>query len=284
MEDMSPAKKRKLDTQGDGDDDEGGIQNDTRRLACPFFKRKPTNTRPSCVYPGFKNIARLKEHLYRQHMLPPNLCARCQETFESEAQLRDHTRILVPCPLSPDKHGEGITLEQEKALKSKKRTTKSGINTDEEKWKDVYTILFPNETPPSAFSGSPRYEQSLKQELPDLVKAEIEEVEDLANHGRLIHDIVWNCLETIFSRWHQNTDEVHPVVTPTTIETSPSVEEEPADGADDAPTTPKAVDAPALGPASPQSAMFTVERSGVGTVGSTASQPGARATEDAGHS
>lgn len=54
----SPAKKRKLDQQPDGDVDD--IQDDKKRLACPFFKRKPTKTRLSCVYPGFSSIARLK--------------------------------------------------------------------------------------------------------------------------------------------------------------------------------------------------------------------------------
>lgn len=54
----SPSKKRKLDQQPDGDLDE--IQDDKKRLACPFFKRKPTKTRLSCVYPGFSSIARLK--------------------------------------------------------------------------------------------------------------------------------------------------------------------------------------------------------------------------------
>lgn len=273
----SNSKRRKVDTQ-QVDEDEGEIQDDKKRLACPFFKRKPTKTRPSCVYPGFKSIARLKEHLYRQHMLPQHLCSRCLETFSSEAELREHSRAPTPCQVNVNTNVEGITLDQEKALKSKKRTSKSGINTNEEKWKDIYTILFPTESPPSAFcdtvSDTPRYEEILRQELPTLVEAEIQNNEKLLEHSRAILDIVWHCLEKTFSKWHQtqSTAEMHPGATPTATKTPPSIQINPPDGASP-PVTPKAMDVSTLDSASPQSTVSTADSTRCSPMGNDPVEP-----------
>lgn len=85
-----------------------------------------------------------REHLYWRHMSPPNLCARCMATFDSDQELREHLRASIPCELNPDRHVESITPEKEKAIKSKKRDSKTGTKNDEQTWNEIYKLLFPS--------------------------------------------------------------------------------------------------------------------------------------------
>lgn len=62
----------------------------------------------------------------------------------------------MPCKVNLDVSPEGITTEQEKALKSKKRSARSATaNGDTDKWNEIYGILFPNEKIPSACKTIP---------------------------------------------------------------------------------------------------------------------------------
>lgn len=223
-----PSKRRKGEDQERDDEDDGDNQDDRnstgsstgkRRLACPFFKRKPTNTRPSCVYPGFSSIARLKEHLYRQHMLPPYKCPRCSTYFMTDLELYDHSRAPDPCQINGANTLEGITPDQEKALKSKKRTNKSGtLNNEEEKWRDIYTILFPLENIPSPYcdtiSAPPQYEDFLRREVPSLLRQRlrttpVQSLRILDEETQMhIVDLVRDCQELLFSRWHPGATEI----------------------------------------------------------------------------
>jgi hypothetical protein len=54
---------------------------------------------------------------------------------------------VVGCEVLDVVHPGDITTYQEKQLKSRKHTTRR--QTDEEKWRDIYQILFPNEDIPS---------------------------------------------------------------------------------------------------------------------------------------
>ena len=76
--------------------------NEFRRFACPYYKRSPTKYKfsRSCAGPGWADISRIKEHLYRRHTLPPR-CERCYTTFENDFALRQHTQNLVPCKIQP---------------------------------------------------------------------------------------------------------------------------------------------------------------------------------------
>ncbi|KAJ2896487.1 hypothetical protein MKZ38_005475 [Zalerion maritima] len=71
-----------------------------KRLACPFFKRSPQ---------------RIKEHLYRHHLLPPH-CRRCHTLFPSDDddtpgtdRLHAHQRANTPCELRTASPPEGVT-------------------------------------------------------------------------------------------------------------------------------------------------------------------------------
>ncbi|POS80000.1 hypothetical protein DHEL01_v201606 [Diaporthe helianthi] len=69
-----------------------GDEAEVKRLACPFFKRNPHRYKDQgkCVGPGWLTVHRLKEHLYRRHMLPI-YCYRCREIFPND-------RLLCPRP------------------------------------------------------------------------------------------------------------------------------------------------------------------------------------------
>ncbi|OMP87743.1 hypothetical protein BK809_0007831 [Diplodia seriata] len=115
------------------------------RFACPYHKRSPglVPKQRSCVYPGFSTIARLKEHLHRHH--EQLRCTRCNECFAEEGALHNHQAARTPCEFRkyPRDYGDGFDQDQRVWLKKKKRT--SDTVTDEDKWRDIYLILFPGE-------------------------------------------------------------------------------------------------------------------------------------------
>lgn len=139
---------------GDGDDSKkrrrSNSNTDSRQLhgelrfACPYYKRNPGRhqTFTSCRDPGFTTISRLKEHLYRRHLLPPQ-CHRCCATFSTDLILREHQRDPSGCEVREQVPVEGFDKDQEQQLKSKKRS--QTYLTEEEKWKAVYRILFPDD-------------------------------------------------------------------------------------------------------------------------------------------
>ncbi|KAI9685725.1 MAG: hypothetical protein M1822_004285 [Bathelium mastoideum] len=113
-------------------------------LACPFYKRNPDLYRDkrSCPGPGWPSVSRLKFHLYKHHVRPIQ-CARCWETFEEESVHTEHQRALERCPVREKKLALGFDREQEKKLRSKRRG--KDIKTEEDRWRHVYRILFPDD-------------------------------------------------------------------------------------------------------------------------------------------
>ncbi|CAI6336622.1 unnamed protein product [Periconia digitata] len=114
------------------------------RFACPYYKRNPGRhqTFTSCRDPGFITVARLKEHLYRRHLLPIQ-CNRCCSTFANEPILREHQRDFRGCEVKEHIPLEGFDKDQERKLKSKKRSLV--YQSEEDKWNGVYKILFPDD-------------------------------------------------------------------------------------------------------------------------------------------
>jgi hypothetical protein len=116
----------------------------SRRFACPFFKRRPAEymQKKSCPGPGWDNVHRMKEHLYRSHEILWQ-CERCGEVLENEADLRRHQKSETPCQVRSFVPAGGMTLERRDQLRSRKRA--AGWKTEEEKWLDIYSILFPDD-------------------------------------------------------------------------------------------------------------------------------------------
>jgi hypothetical protein len=81
----------------------------------------------------------------------PIHCGRCWEIFDTEQQLESHMKAARSdmCPVIPGQPPEGISPKTEKLLRSRKKSRKN--ETDEERWKNIYRILFPGD----AFTLSP---------------------------------------------------------------------------------------------------------------------------------
>ncbi|RKL29643.1 hypothetical protein BFJ72_g11843 [Fusarium proliferatum] len=123
------------------------------RYVCPFFKhnreRYQTSQWKSCCWPGWTSVYRVKEHLYRRHILPKFRCNRCRQDFKSASNLNEHQRADNICQRqNEDLAEEGINEEQERLLRIRKRKNgKSRQVTENEKWVDMYKILFPDDNP-----------------------------------------------------------------------------------------------------------------------------------------
>ncbi|KAI4866351.1 hypothetical protein F4820DRAFT_261792 [Hypoxylon rubiginosum] len=199
-----PKGKRRL-SRGDEDNDneegdegqqpkraKSGVDGDgldrARKFACPYYQRshhrRHANTnlpRRACYGPGFLTVHRLKEHLYRAHRLPL-VCPRCDTQIDSELSLENHMRQDPPCVTRPKQLREGINSTTEKLLRSRNKDFNK--KTEADKWRYVYTMIFPADNPrdlPSPyhenhieanFADSPhlnttakRYEEFLQREL-----------------------------------------------------------------------------------------------------------------------
>ncbi|KAH8647744.1 hypothetical protein BX600DRAFT_518163 [Xylariales sp. PMI_506] len=163
VENSASGKKRKLiNLIGDspdraGDDDgsrkesgKGGSKSskgkspEVQRFACPYFKYHPTKYKDwrNCPGPGWTDIHRVKEHLYRRHRQPKHRCGRCWEPFEDEQSYLHHSRSAEPCALRPMEPAEGFDARQESRLKSRKKIYPEA--TEYQKWRRIFNILFPH--------------------------------------------------------------------------------------------------------------------------------------------
>ncbi|KAF6812347.1 hypothetical protein CSOJ01_05218 [Colletotrichum sojae] len=96
-------------------------------LACPYLKYDPKTygQRKGCRGASFISIHRLKE-------------------------VKTHLKSRTPCEATESPGIEGFDASQEKRLKSKKKV--HGVTTEEDKWKEIFKILFPDRTEiPSLF-------------------------------------------------------------------------------------------------------------------------------------
>jgi uncharacterized Zn finger protein (UPF0148 family) len=83
-----------------------------------------------------------REHLYRCHARPVS-CPRCGKIFDTDQEKDEHVAAEVRCEsrtqVAPV---EGFNSTQEKLLRNRKKKQKE--MTEEEKWIEVYLILFPD--------------------------------------------------------------------------------------------------------------------------------------------
>ncbi|ETS77484.1 hypothetical protein PFICI_11358 [Pestalotiopsis fici W106-1] len=151
---------------GDGDKHDGDRGGNKRAkkdvgaklFACPFYQHDPTLACCSraCAGPGWPSIHRLKrqyrltptdlrEHLTRVHRLPKYTCPRCCDPMDDQSKLNDHPRSDTPCEKRDVTRMQGINDAQDKKLRECRKTT--GTLTEEQKWLDIYMILFPEANP-----------------------------------------------------------------------------------------------------------------------------------------
>lgn len=155
-----PSSRRTSDDDDDDDDDDGSQLSPyasrpgsatSKRFACPFRKHNPEKYNrvdyDICANKDWPTIPRLKEHLYRRHYKIH--CQRCKQTFSDARQLTIHEMAPEACELLDVKPPGDITTSQERQLKSRKHTYRR--QSDEEKWREIYRLLFPNDIVPSPY-------------------------------------------------------------------------------------------------------------------------------------
>ncbi|KAI9149941.1 Resistance to glucose repression protein [Paramyrothecium foliicola] len=234
-------QKRKRNSSGnssDGDDNGGRRPRQSaqssvpglaapaaQKLACPFRKHDPIkyslDTHRVCAASGWSSIHRLKEHLNRCHRAI--YCPRCKDTFKSKAARDAH--INVPsadiCNVQDGVTIEGITDEQECQLRSRKKTSRD--QTDEDRWSNIYTLLFPLEPVPSPYfepindsvilspttNNFTDCEGYIRQQVPQLVRNHLINIarSDFAPVeqrllGNLQH-IIQDCIQTAFNQYRE---------------------------------------------------------------------------------
>jgi uncharacterized C2H2 Zn-finger protein len=69
-------------------------------------------------------------------------CPRCWQIFQNEADVDSHLQRKQVCEIGEAKSIERLDKTMEVRLRSRKRTTLSEV----EKWKEVYRILFPDDS------------------------------------------------------------------------------------------------------------------------------------------
>ncbi|KAI0435864.1 hypothetical protein F4803DRAFT_275905 [Xylaria telfairii] len=202
------------------------------KLACPFHKHNPkAHKKELCMKGGWKSIHRLKEHLYRVHLLPKHNCPRCNSCFENDKELQVHLRADEPCKKSNVAPEEGIDQDTERKLRERKRHN-SG-QTETQRWNDIYLLLFPGvdrnaipspypdhdetATRSKNFERYKRVETRIKKELPRLVRQRVERKFEKVEADMLhdINDIIRNCLADFF-RNNMSQDEGSSTTTPQT--------------------------------------------------------------------
>ncbi|KAK4151984.1 hypothetical protein C8A00DRAFT_44896 [Chaetomidium leptoderma] len=183
-----------------------------KKFACPFCKHDPDKYRKvkTCCGPGWDDVHRVKEHIYRRHSLK-SLCPRCFEHFDKPEALKSHQRADVPCKLR-EMALDAITEEQEKTLRLRAKSNCS----DEDKWGDMYRVIYPDEKVPSPYydpetDSFPKAENSRFQSLDeckDFLRAEV---------PRLVRPAIEQYVNTLF-------EEVQEKVNQKTIEIIREVE------------------------------------------------------------
>ncbi|OLN87335.1 hypothetical protein CCHL11_03672 [Colletotrichum chlorophyti] len=174
------------------------VDDDRQKFACPFYKHDPVRYKNhrSCVGPGWTELHRLKEHLYRRHRL--YTCERCFGHFKDKNALQSHVRAKEACTVREKgareiDPGAGMNPETEKQLRSRKPCKQSKKN-EVERWYEIYHICFPdadianlpspwyddassmNGKNPASSSDElgQRYRRFLRRRIPSMIREELE--------------------------------------------------------------------------------------------------------------
>lgn len=148
----SPGHYRRPKIESISRNSPGPNSNHSRRFACPFHIAAPEKyDNSTCAHGGWRDIPRLKEHLYRRHYHRRITCERCSKSFPQEKELFAHRRQAVPCPVAEIKtHNpivDGMRESTMNLLKSRKR---SSTADDEEKWFEIWDAVFPDRERPDS--------------------------------------------------------------------------------------------------------------------------------------
>ncbi|KAK5662209.1 hypothetical protein OQA88_8114 [Cercophora sp. LCS_1] len=207
-----------------------------KRFACPFRKHAPNvfsvTEHEICALRSWDSVSRMKEHLYRKHCKIH--CPRCKQTFRKQTDLEAHEMLPKGCQVRKVKTPADITAQQEKQLKSKRHIAQR--QSEEDKWRDIYRLLFPGEKVPSPYPevaqdlpASPEsrnnlnFQHFLLQQMPLIFRqtAATHYGRPFADHDMLtiegINRIITDSINRAFEDWQATDGSVPSNVTPSSI-------------------------------------------------------------------
>lgn len=183
-----------------------------KRFACPFFKNDPikygTQDRRRCASTGWIDMSRLKEHLTRSHT-SKTYCPRCYEEFPDLQGLYEHSAgPPEKCEPRPGRPPDGITPDIARKLRSRKKPTP--LQSDYDKWVEIYRILFPSRRHiPSPYFEPPQgkvlvhldgQKEYMRQEVRRLIESRLDLKDGTSDKGELLK-IVDECQDEAFNKY-----------------------------------------------------------------------------------
>ncbi|KAK4452022.1 hypothetical protein QBC34DRAFT_38242 [Podospora aff. communis PSN243] len=259
---LVPNIRRQFPDERDDDDDVEGYRPPSsqskhstsapKRYACPFRKHDPAtyniHDHDICALRSWESVSRMKEHLYRKHCKVH--CQRCKQVFRKQSELAAHAMRPESCRLREGNGPADISAQQELQLKSKKYASR--YQSEEEKWREVYRLLFPGEhipspsdtrpdpelapdiRPPSAESQNAfTFQHFLVSEMPQIFRQTAE-----SHCGRRIDDhdhltmesvnfIMTEAINKAFQEWEARGNPVPRHVTPLSLVQDSSIQPSP---------------------------------------------------------
>ncbi|EKG18434.1 Zinc finger C2H2-type protein [Macrophomina phaseolina MS6] len=157
------------DNQSLGDGFSQAKLSDSSSHGAGMFPTEPP-VAASCLTPGFRDISRLKEHLYRRHKLPENVCFVCFRDFPDLVAVHEHLHPQIgeaQCLGTGNKPRMNFTRQQERQLRQRSERSLS----DEEKWKCIFITLFYTDGERHPALPSPYNDADYVFEVPDFSTA-----------------------------------------------------------------------------------------------------------------
>jgi hypothetical protein len=84
-----------------------------------------------------------REHLYRRHK-PEKRCPRCWTEVKDNVALREHLNQDSRCAEREAPDIECLNDHMIQKLQSKKRSRGDAKDSEAEKWREIYVLIFPN--------------------------------------------------------------------------------------------------------------------------------------------
>ncbi|KAH7321332.1 hypothetical protein B0I35DRAFT_477828 [Stachybotrys elegans] len=139
-------------TQDSDEDDSSNVhtslskfENSSRSFACPFFRKNPYKY-TDCANKKLTRIRDVKQHIQRKHCQMSNYCPVCYKSFSSAARRDGHIRSRHCKPRPPPRMRNRDAISQTTQQRLSDRVDRN--LTQEEQWKTLWDILFPNDQPP----------------------------------------------------------------------------------------------------------------------------------------
>ncbi|KAH6216553.1 hypothetical protein HBI42_126390 [Parastagonospora nodorum] len=188
------------------------------KFACPFYKHEPHRfrARRTCPGPGWPTVHRMKEHLYRAHAQLV-YCPRCYATFDADMDLSSHLRS-AHCLVSEPQSIEGIDRETLKSLRKRSPV----FRPEEDKWRDVYHVLFPDvdlEDIPSPFYDADTPSEESRRFRRELLRRVQQEL--LSTAGQLPHPVEHQLLHQVANIVRRCEEELLNPLTRTSLDAPP---------------------------------------------------------------